>query len=76
MTDSHTRPRIALVTGGDQGPRLGEFEAWIAAEGHTPTPISGSATWPGPEWNHDPATWRAELNRPLTRQGGLLGYPA
>ncbi len=44
----------------------GEFDAWIAAEGHTP----GADLWEcyvaGPESSPDPAAWRTELNRPLT----------
>jgi effector-binding domain-containing protein len=48
------------------GAAWGEFDAWIAAEGHTP----GADLWEcyvaGPELNPDPATWRTELNRPLT----------
>ena len=48
------------------GAAWGEFDAWIAAEGHTP----GADLWEcyvaGPESNPDPATWRTELNRPLT----------
>jgi len=48
------------------GAAWGEFGAWIAAEGHTP----GADLWEcyvaGPESNPDPATWRTELNRPLT----------
>jgi effector-binding domain-containing protein len=48
------------------GAAWGEFDAWIEAEGHTP----GSDLWEcyvaGPETNPDPATWRTELNRPLT----------
>jgi effector-binding domain-containing protein len=48
------------------GAAWGEFGAWIAAQGHTP----GADLWEcyvaGPESNPDPATWRTELNRPLT----------
>jgi effector-binding domain-containing protein len=48
------------------GAAWGEFDAWIAAQGHTP----GADLWEcyvaGPESNPDPATWRTELNRPLT----------
>jgi effector-binding domain-containing protein len=43
----------------------GEFDAWIAAQGHTP----GTDLWEcyvvGPESGPDPAAWRTELNRPL-----------
>ena len=48
------------------GAAWGEFNAWIAASGHKP----GADLWEvyvaGPESNPDPATWRTELNRPLT----------
>jgi effector-binding domain-containing protein len=48
------------------GAAWGEFGAWIAAERHTP----GADLWEcyvaGPESSPDPATWRTELNRPLT----------
>ena len=49
------------------GPAWGEFDAWIAAEGHTPAPDLWECYVAGPESNPDPATWRTELNRPLTR---------
>lgn len=42
-----------------------EFEAWIAAEGHTPTPELWECYVAGPESGPDPAGWRTELNRPL-----------
>jgi len=45
----------------------GEFMDWIAAEGHTPAPDLWERYVAGPESNPDPATWRTELNRPLTR---------
>jgi effector-binding domain-containing protein len=48
------------------GAAWGEFDAWIAAQGHTP----GADLWEcyvaGPESNPDPSAWRTELNRPLT----------
>jgi len=43
-----------------------EFDAWIAAEGHTAGPDLWECYVAGPESNPDPATWRTELNRPLT----------
>jgi effector-binding domain-containing protein len=47
------------------GAAWGEFDAWIAANGHKP----GTDLWEcyvaGPESNPDPAAWRTELNRPL-----------
>jgi effector-binding domain-containing protein len=48
------------------GAAWGEFDAWIAAEGHTPGPDLWECYVAGPESNPDPATWRTELNRPLT----------
>ena len=44
----------------------GEFMAWITAEGLTPRPDLWECYVAGPESNPDPATWRTELNRPLT----------
>ena len=47
------------------GAAWGEFDAWIAAQGHMP----GADLWEcyvtGPESSPDPAAWRTELNRPL-----------
>jgi effector-binding domain-containing protein len=47
------------------GPAWGEFDAWIAANGHTPGPDLWECYVAGPESNPDPANWRTELNRPL-----------
>ena len=47
------------------GPAWGEFDGWIAAEGHTPGPNLWEFYVAGPESDPDPATWRTELNRPL-----------
>ena len=47
------------------GPAWAEFDAWIAAQGHTPAPDLWECYVAGPESNPDPATWRTELNRPL-----------
>jgi effector-binding domain-containing protein len=47
------------------GAAWGEFDAWIAANGHTPGPDLWEFYVAGPESNHDPATFRTELNRPL-----------
>lgn len=44
----------------------GELNAWIAANGHTPGPDLWECYVAGPESGPDPATWRTELNRPLT----------
>ncbi|MGI9025824.1 MAG: GyrI-like domain-containing protein [Burkholderiaceae bacterium] len=49
------------------GAAWGEFIAWIAAEGHQPTPDLWECYVAGPESSADPATWRTELNRPLIR---------
>ena len=49
------------------GEAWGEFDAWIAANGHTPASDLWECYVAGPESNPDPATWRTELNRPLTR---------
>jgi effector-binding domain-containing protein len=49
------------------GPAWEEFVAWIAAEGHTPAADLWECYVAGPESDPDPATWRTELNRPLTR---------
>jgi len=48
------------------GAAWGEFVAWIAAKGHTPGPDLWECYLAGPESNPDPATFRTELNRPLT----------
>ena len=44
-----------------------EFGAWIAAEGHVPAADLWECYVAGPESDPDPASWRTELNRPLTR---------
>jgi effector-binding domain-containing protein len=49
------------------GDAWGEFNAWIAAAGHTPAPDLWECYVAGPESGPDPATWRTELNRPLIR---------
>jgi effector-binding domain-containing protein len=49
------------------GAAWGEFNAWIAAEGHTPAPNLWECYVAGPESSPDPAAWRTELNRPLIR---------
>ena len=43
----------------------GEFEAWIAANGHAAAPDLWESYVAGPESSADPAAWRTELNRPL-----------
>jgi effector-binding domain-containing protein len=47
------------------GAAWGEFNAWIAAKGHTPGPDLWECYVAGPESSPDPANWRTELNRPL-----------
>ena len=49
------------------GAAWGEFMAWIAAEGYTPGPGLWECYVAGPEASPDPADWRTELNRPVTR---------
>ena len=49
------------------GPAWGQFDAWIAAEGHSPAPDLWECYVAGPESSPDPGTWRTELNRPLIR---------
>lgn len=49
------------------GPAWGEFEEWLASEGHKPAADLWERYVAGPESNPDPATWSTELNRPLTR---------
>ena len=46
----------------------GEFMAWIAAQGHAPAPDLWEIYVAGPESSPDPANWRTELNRPITRK--------
>ena len=48
------------------GAAWGEFMAWIEANGHTPGPDLWECYVAGPESSPDPASWRTELNRPLT----------
>ena len=50
------------------GAAWAEFDAWIRAEGHVPAPDLWERYVAGPESNADPATFRTELNRPLTRR--------
>ena len=45
----------------------GEFEAWIAAEGHKSATDPWECYVEGPHSSPDPSTWRTELNRPLLR---------
>lgn len=43
----------------------GEFESWIAANGHASAPDRWERYVTGPESSPDPATWRTERNRPI-----------
>jgi len=43
----------------------GEFDAWVAANGHKPSEELWEVYAVGPESSSDPADWRTELNRPL-----------
>ncbi len=64
-----TIPREETVYHGPYeglGPAWAEFDAWIAAERHAPASDLWECYVAGPESNPDPATWRTELNRPLT----------
>ena len=49
------------------GAAWGEFDAWIAANGHTPAPDLLECYVAGPESSPDPAAWRTEFSRPLIR---------
>ena len=44
----------------------GEFEKWIAANGHTSAADLWEVYAAGPESGSDSSKWRTELNRPLT----------
>lgn len=48
------------------GAAWGEFGEWIASEKHTPAADLWECYVAGPESGPDPATWRTELNRPLS----------
>ena len=47
------------------GAAWGEFNAWIAANGHDPRPDLYECYMVGPESSPNPANWRTELNKPL-----------
>ena len=49
------------------GAAWGEFDAWIQAQGHTPAADLWERYLAGPETGSDPAQYRTELNRPLSR---------
>lgn len=47
------------------GETWGQFDAWIAEQGHAPAPNLWECYVAGPESGPDAAGWRTELNRPL-----------
>jgi effector-binding domain-containing protein len=47
------------------GAAWGEFEAWIAANGHKPAPDMWECYTAGPDASPDPSNWRTEFNQPL-----------
>jgi effector-binding domain-containing protein len=49
------------------GSAWSEFTSWIGAQGQTPAQDLWEVYVAGPESGPDPATWRTELNRPLSR---------
>jgi effector-binding domain-containing protein len=51
------------------GSAWGELDAWISAQGYTPGPELWECFLAGPESDSDPATFRTELNRPLSDPG-------
>jgi effector-binding domain-containing protein len=50
---------------GGLGEAWGEFNDWIAAQGHRPGRDYWECYATGPESTPDPAAWRTELTRPL-----------
>lgn len=48
------------------GEAWGEFDAWIAAQRHTPAVDLWERYLVAPDTSSDPAAWSTELNRPLT----------
>lgn len=49
------------------GEAWGQFDAWVAAQGHRPALTLWEAYLLGPEASSDPSAWRTELNRPLLK---------
>ena len=47
------------------GAAWGEFDAWIAGQGHKPQSDLWECYVAGPESSTDPSSWKTELNRPL-----------
>jgi effector-binding domain-containing protein len=56
-----------VYQGGYEGLHVawGEFDAWVAANRHTPASDLWECYVAGPESGPDPAAWRTELTRPL-----------
>ena len=50
------------------GTAWGEFDAWVAAHGHTPAEDFWERYLVGPESRPEPANWQTELTRPLVKQ--------
>jgi effector-binding domain-containing protein len=65
------RPKMRVARTVYRGPyeglgaAWGEFDAWIAGQGHTAGPDLWECYVAGPESNPDPASWRTQLDRPL-----------
>ena len=65
------RPEMKVARTVYQGPyeglhtAWGEFNAWIAASGHTPGPDLWECYLAGPESSPDPASFRTEFTRQL-----------
>src|SRR5262245_1820526 len=57
----------AVYVGGYEGlgAAWGEFDAWLAANGHQPRGDLWECYLAGPESGPDSSKWRTELNRPL-----------
>lgn len=52
------------------GAAWGEFQAWIAAQGHETADELWECYLVGPESSPDPANWRTELTKPLLPKEG------
>jgi effector-binding domain-containing protein len=61
------RAARTIFHGGYEGlpAAWGEFDAWIAAQGHTLAPDLWESYVTTPDTNPDPNTWRTELTRPV-----------
>ena len=67
--ESSASPTVAKMTYRGPyeglGEAWGEFDRWVAAEGHTPAADLWEFYISGPESSPDPAQWRTNLLRPL-----------